>query len=68
MSTTTTPLSLRINQLRGVIVMLDACKLELNRFKPDLDQAYDFAERAFDNIGLMRIEEAAADRAGKVVQ
>ena len=65
-TTTTTPP--RITQLRGAIAMLDACKLELNRFKPDFDRAYDFAERAFDNIGLMRIEEAAADRAGKAAQ
>jgi hypothetical protein len=52
----------RITQLRGTIALLDACKLELNRFKPDLDRAYDFAERAFDLVGLMRIEGAAADR------
>ena len=64
---TTTP-SARINQLRGAIAMLEACKLELNRFKPDLDRAYEFAERAFDKIGLIRIEEATADRAGKVAQ
>jgi hypothetical protein len=50
------------DQLRTTAAMLDACKLELIRFKPDLDRAYDFAERAFDLVGLMRIEQAAADR------
>ena len=62
---TTTP---RMTQLRGAIAMLDTCKLELSRFTPDFDRAYDFAERAFDLVGLMRIEQAAADRAGKIAQ
>ena len=56
----------RITQLRNTIAMLDACKLELNRFNPDIERAIDFAERAFDLVGLMRIEETAADRAEKV--
>lgn len=58
----------RIDQLRTTTALLDACKRELNRFKPDFDRAYEFAERAFDLVGLMRIEQAAADRAGKVSQ
>lgn len=57
MATTT-----RITQLRSTAAMLEACKLELSRLKPDIDRAYEFAERAFDLVGLMRIEQAAADR------
>lgn len=60
---TTSITTARITQLRSTIAMLNACKLELHRFAPDLDRAYDFAERAFDLVGLMRIEEAVADRA-----
>lgn len=52
----------RITQLRNAAAMLESARLELNRFKPNFDRAYEFAERAFDLIGLMRIEQAAADR------
>lgn len=58
----------RATQLRTTNAMLDACKLELGRTSPDFDRAYHFAEHAFDLVGLMRIEQAAADRAGKAAQ
>lgn len=64
MSTTTntsTP-GRRIDNLRTAVGMLDAAKMELHKFTPDMDRAYDFAETAFDSIALMRIQDAAAAR------
>lgn len=67
MSTTTntsTP-GRRVDNLRTAVGMLDAAKMELHKFTPDMDRAYDFAETAFDVIGLMRIQDAAATRNGR---
>lgn len=64
MSTTSTP-ARRVDQLRTAVGMLDAAKMELHKFTPDMDRAYDFTETAFDVIGLMRIQDAAATRNGR---
>jgi hypothetical protein len=54
----------RNDQLRNSIAMLSVTELDLNKATPDLDQAYESAERSFDNIALIRIEQATDDRNG----
>jgi hypothetical protein len=58
----------RITQLCIATGYLDIVKQELYQFNPDMDRAYEFTEAAFDLISLMRIKDAAADRAAKVTQ
>lgn len=64
-TTNTSTTARRVDQLRTAVGMLDAAKMELHKFTPDMDRAYDFAETAFDSIALMRIQDAAATRNGR---
>jgi hypothetical protein len=58
----------RITQLRVAAGLLEIGKQELHQFTPDMDRAYEFTDAAFRLIGLMRIQDAATERATSVTK
>lgn len=51
-----------VTRLQATTALL-ICTTELEKPRPCLDAAYDYADRALSLIGLMRIQDAAAQRA-----